>query len=66
MKYLLLIQQGETPTPGSEAWERLSQDEQGAVYGAYKAVNETPGVRPGEWLQHPRRPRRCGCRTARP
>jgi hypothetical protein len=53
MKYLLLIQQGDTPTPGSEAWERLSQEEQGAVYGAYKAVNETPGVTPGTWMGPP-------------
>jgi hypothetical protein len=53
MKYLLLIQQGDTPTPGSEAWERLSQEEQNAVYGAYKAINETPGVTVGSWLDAP-------------
>jgi hypothetical protein len=53
MKYLLLIQQGDTPTPGSEEWERLSDEEKGAVYGAYQAVNETPGVTPGLWLQPP-------------
>jgi hypothetical protein len=53
MKYLLLIQQGDTPTPGSDEWERLSQDEQNAVYGAYKAINETPGVTPGSWLEAP-------------
>ena len=53
MKYLLLIQQGDTPTPGSEEWERLSADEQNAVYGAYKAINKTPGVSPGVWMQPP-------------
>jgi hypothetical protein len=53
MKYLLLIQQGDTPTPGTDAWERLSQDEQGAVYAAYQGVNETPGVTPGVWMQPP-------------
>jgi hypothetical protein len=53
MQYLLLIHQGETPTPGTDAWERLSQDEQNAVYGAYKGVNETPGVTPGVWMQPP-------------
>jgi hypothetical protein len=53
MKYLLLIHQGDTPTPGSDEWERLSADEQNAVYGAYKAINETPGVSPGLWLEPP-------------
>ena len=53
MKYLLLIQQGDTPTPGTDAWEHLSQDEQSAVYAAYQGVNETPGVTPGEWMQPP-------------
>ncbi|MGH3132229.1 MAG: YciI family protein [Gaiellaceae bacterium] len=53
MKYMLLIQQGDTPTPGSEEWERLSEDEQKAVYAAYQGVNQTPGVSPGLWLQPP-------------
>jgi hypothetical protein len=53
MKYLLLIHQGDTPTPGSDHWERLSEDEQKAIYGAYKAINETRGVSPGVWLQPP-------------
>src|ERR1700684_2220938 len=53
MKYMLLINQGTTPLPGSEEWERLSQDEQTAVYSAYKAINETPGVSPGVRMQSP-------------
>ncbi|MEX2613386.1 MAG: YciI family protein [Gaiellaceae bacterium] len=53
MKYMLLIHQGATPTPGSDEWESLSEDEKGAVYGAYKALNETPGVSPGLQLQPP-------------
>jgi len=53
MKYLLLINQGDTPTPGTEAWERLSEDEQKAVYADYQAVNQTPGVSPGLWLEPP-------------
>jgi hypothetical protein len=53
MKYMLLIHQGTTPTPGSDAWEGLSDDEKGAVYAAYKAVNETPGLTPGEQMQPP-------------
>ena len=47
MKYMLLIHQGTTPTPGSEAWDGLSEEEQGAVYAAYQAINETPGVESG-------------------
>ena len=35
MKYMLLIQQGDTPLPGSPEWERLSEDEQKAVYVDY-------------------------------
>jgi hypothetical protein len=54
MKYMLLIHQGDTPTPQSpEEWERLSEDEQKAIYGAYKAINETAGVSPGVWMQPP-------------
>ena len=54
MKYLMLIHQGTTPTPQDpEAWGRLSQEEQGAVFAAYKALNETPGVTPGLGLQPP-------------
>ena len=47
MKYMLLIYQGTTPVPGTEAWDGLSQEEQGAVYAAYKSLNETPGFTPG-------------------
>jgi hypothetical protein len=53
MKYMLLIHQGDTPLPGSPEWERLSADDQQAVYRDYQAVNETPGVTPGFWLQPP-------------
>jgi hypothetical protein len=53
MKYMLLIHQGSTPLPGSDAWNNLSQEEQGKVYAAYKTINETPGVTSGEGLQPP-------------
>ncbi len=46
MKYMLLIHQGSTPVPGSPEWDRLSPEQQGAVYAAYQALNETPGVTP--------------------
>src|SRR5205809_787725 len=54
MKYMLMIQQGDAPTPRSpEAWARLSEEEQKAVYQDYRAVNETPGVSPGLELESP-------------
>jgi hypothetical protein len=54
MRYLLLIHQGTTPTPRDpEAWARLSEDEQKAVFEDYKAINETPGVTPGEQMDSP-------------
>jgi hypothetical protein len=55
MKYVLLIQQGDTPTPDSpEEWGRLSEEEQNAVYADYQAINQTPGVTPSDvWLEAP-------------
>ena len=53
MKYMMLIHQGSTPLPGSDEWESLSDEQKGAVYAAYKALNETPGVTPGNGLQPP-------------
>jgi hypothetical protein len=54
MKYMLLIHQGDTPTPRDpDAWSRLSEDEQKAVYADYQAVNSTPGVTPGSELAEP-------------
>jgi hypothetical protein len=54
MKYMLLIHQGDTPTPRDpEAWARLSKSEQQAVFADYQAVNETPGFTPGVQMQDP-------------
>src|SRR2546429_9791656 len=54
MKYMLLIHQGDSPTPKSpEAWATLSEDEQKAVYADYQAINQTPGVTPGLGLDAP-------------
>lgn len=54
MKYMLLIHQGTTPTPRDpEAWGKLSEEEQGAVFAAYKGLNETPGVTPGVQMGEP-------------
>jgi hypothetical protein len=53
MKYMLLIHQGSTPTPPSEAWDQLSDDEKQAIYADYKALNETPGVTPAPVQMQP-------------
>lgn len=47
MKYVLLIYQGTTPLPGTDAWETLSDVEQKQVYADYGALNHAPGVTPG-------------------
>ena len=54
MKYMLMIHQGTSPTPlDPEAWATLSEDEQQEIYAAYKGINTTPGVSPGNGLQPP-------------
>ena len=54
MKYMLLIHQGDTPTPRKpEEWSRLSEDEQKAIYADYQAINATPGVTPGMQMEGP-------------
>jgi hypothetical protein len=54
MRYLMLIHQGSSPTPRDpEAWSRLSPEEQNAVFADYQALNQTPGVTPGEQLDEP-------------
>src|SRR5437763_6477657 len=53
MKYMLLIHQGDTPLPGSEEWDSLSDDERKAVYADYKAINQTPGVTPSTAQMQP-------------
>ena len=54
MRYLMLIHQGDMPTPNDpEAWGRLTQDEQQQIAADYQAINQTPGVTPGLWMQPP-------------
>jgi hypothetical protein len=54
MKYMLLIHQGDSPTPRSpDDWAKLSEEEQKAVYADYMAINQTEGVSPGVQLDEP-------------
>lgn len=47
MKFALLIYQGTTPLPNTEAWSSLPEGEQKAIYADYAALNKTPGLTPG-------------------
>lgn len=52
MKYILLIHQGDAPTPNTpEEWVRLSEEERNAVFADYQAINQMPGVTPGVQMQ---------------
>jgi hypothetical protein len=54
MQYMLLIHQGDSPTPRDpEAWARLSEEERNAVFADYQAINQTPGVTSGLQMQSP-------------
>ncbi|MDQ6820321.1 MAG: YciI family protein [Actinomycetota bacterium] len=54
MKYMLLIHQGDTPTPRDpDAWARLSENDQKAVFADYQAINQAPGVTPGVQMDAP-------------
>jgi hypothetical protein len=46
MKYLVLIQHFDP-----DSWERISEDERGAIAAEFKALAETPGVTRGLPLQ---------------
>jgi hypothetical protein len=49
MKYMLLINLG----PKVRDFQNLTADEQKAVSEGFRAINETPGVTPGQQLQPP-------------
>jgi hypothetical protein len=54
MKYVMLIHQGDSPTPlRPEAWAEVPADEQAQIGADYQAINQTPGVAPGIGLQLP-------------
>lgn len=47
MQYVVIIYQGTTPLPSTEAWAKLPPEQQQAIYADYAAINKTPGVTPG-------------------
>lgn len=46
-QYALLIYQGTTPLPDTDAWASLPAAEQRAIYADYAALSTRPGVTPG-------------------
>ena len=51
MKYMLLIHHIDSPRPGNDAWEALTEEEQGRIYAEWQALTAIPGVTPGMRLQ---------------
>jgi hypothetical protein len=49
MKYMMLINLG----PEARDWQNLPEEKQKAIYAGWQALNETPGVTPGNQLQPP-------------
>ena len=49
MKYMMLINLG----PRARDWANMPEDEQQRVAAGWQAVNETPGLTPGNRLQPP-------------
>ena len=47
MRFMLLIHHGDT------RWEQLPEDEQRRIPADYQAINATPGVTPGVWMEAP-------------
>ena len=53
MQFVLMIYQGTTPLPNTEAWSSLPKDEQNAIYADYGTLNRTPGLTAGPPLGLP-------------
>lgn len=54
MKFMFLIHHGNAPTPNDpDAWARLSQEEQQAIFADYRAISQAPGVTPADAQMQP-------------
>ena len=66
MKFVMLIYQGTTPLPGSEAWKTLPEAEQKRIYADYAELNKAPGLQPGLPLGLPSAARTVQVRDGKP
>jgi len=48
MKFVMLVDQGSTPLPGSDRWPALPEAEQKPIYADYAERNKSEGVAPGQ------------------
>src|SRR3954467_14964572 len=53
MQFVLLIHQGTSPLPDTDAWAALPDEEQTAVYADYAALNRDGRITPGPPLGLP-------------
>jgi hypothetical protein len=53
MQFAMLIYQGTTPLPNTEAWDALPEAEQKQIYADYGAINKNKVVTPGVALGLP-------------
>ena len=53
MQYVLLVYQGTTPLPNTDAWEALPAEEQKAIYADYAALNQDTRITGGPPLGLP-------------
>src|SRR5262245_44762753 len=47
MQFVLMIYQGTSPLPGTNAWNALPEQEQKRIYAEYGEINKISGVTPG-------------------
>jgi hypothetical protein len=47
MQFVLMIYQGTTPLPGTDAWRALPEQEQKRIYAEYGELGKTAGITPG-------------------
>jgi hypothetical protein len=66
MRFVMLIYQGTTPLPGSDAWKALPEAEQKAIYTDYAGITGAPGVTPGLPLGLPSAARTVRVRNGKP
>ena len=53
MQFVLMIYQGTTPLPGSDAWDALSEPDQQTIYAEYGALTQDPAITGGPPLGLP-------------